>query len=107
MPASGGGRRALMPDDALADFEWDAFDHEGKQRTVFRMGTGPAVIVMSEVPGITPKVAAFARRVAGIGCTAVVPHLFGDPGRDPLAGGRLRATGYGMSTLVPLCVSRE
>src|SRR4029077_12351808 len=91
----------------LADFEWDAFDHGGKQRTVFRTGAGPAVIVMSEVPGITPKVAAFARRVADIGCTAVMPHLFGTPGKDPLARGRLRALGYGWSTLGPLCVSRE
>jgi len=96
-----------MADDDLVDFEWDAFDHDGKQRTVFRKGTGPAVIVMAEVPGITPKVAAFARRVADIGCTAVMPHLFGKPGKDPLAGGRLATTTYGMSTLAPLCVSRE
>ncbi len=47
------------------------------------------MIVMAEVPGITPNVAAFARRVAAIGCTAVMPHLFGRPGKDPLAGGRL------------------
>ena len=96
-----------MADDDLVDFEWDAFDHDGKQRTVFRKGTGPAVIVMAEVPGITPNVAAFARRVADIGCTAVMPHLFGRPGKDPLAGGRLATTAYGLSTLVPLCVSRE
>ena len=35
------------------------------------------------MPGITPKVLDFARRVAAIGCTAVLPHLFGEPGRDP------------------------
>ena len=96
-----------MADDDLADFEWDAFRHDGRQRTVFRQGTGPAVIVMAEVPGITPKVAAFARRVSAIGCTAVMPHLFGTPGKDPLGGGRLRTVAYGASTLVPLCVSRE
>jgi dienelactone hydrolase len=96
-----------MADDELADFEWGAFDHDGKQRTVFRKGTGPAVIVMSEVPGITPKVAAFARRVADIGCTAVMPHLFGKPGKDPMGGSRLATVGYGLSTMVPLCVSRE
>ena len=81
-----------MADDDLADFERDAFRFDGKQRTVFRQGAGPAVIVMSEVPGITPKVAAFARRVAAIGCTAVMPHLFGTPGKDPVAGGRLGTT---------------
>ena len=57
---------------------------------MFRTGSGPAVIVIAEMPGITPKVAGFARRVAAIGCTAVLPHLFGTPGRDPLAGGRVR-----------------
>ena len=35
------------------------------------------------MPGITPKVADFARRVAAIGCTAVMPHLFGEPGPGP------------------------
>ena len=63
---------------------------------------------MAEVPGITPKVAAFARRVAAIGCTAVMPHLFGTPGqgsrrRRPRSARRPTA----LSTLVPLCVSRE
>ena len=33
-----------------------------------------------------------------------MPHLFGTPGKDPVAGGRLRTVGYGLSTLVPLCV---
>ena len=96
-----------MPDDDLADFERTSFSHAGKARGVFRQGRGPAVIVMSEVPGITPKVAGFARRVADMGCTAVMPHLFGTPGRDPLAGGRLDALAYTATSIVPLCISRE
>jgi dienelactone hydrolase len=98
-----------MADDALDDFERTTFTHEGKTRTVFRQGTGPAVIVIAEMPGITPKVLAFARRVASIGCTAVLPHLFGVPGRDPSieARGRLGALGYMVSSIVPACVSRE
>ena len=96
-----------MADDELHDFEVTRFAHAGKERTVFRTGTGPAVIVIAEMPGITPKVARFARRVAAIGCTAVLPHLFGSPGRDPLAGGRLRSTGYMLSSLVAACASRE
>lgn len=96
-----------MADDTLADFERTSFVHDGRERTLFRLGTGPAVIVMAEVPGITPKVAAFARRVADIGCTAVMPHLFGRPGHDPYAAGRLGLTRAGITTLVPLCVSRE
>jgi dienelactone hydrolase len=96
-----------VPDDSLSDFEKTTFTHEGKTRTVFRKGTGPAVIVMAEIPGITPKVADFARKVADIGCTAVMPHLFGDPGHDPLGGGRLGAVGFMAKTVAPICVSRE
>lgn len=96
-----------MTDDTLADFTADPFTHEGKTRTVFRQGTGPAVVVIAEMPGISPKVAEFARRVASIGCTAVVPHLFGTPGRDPVAGGILRNVPYALSSLVPACISRE
>jgi dienelactone hydrolase len=96
-----------VADDDLADFERSTFVHAGKERDLFRRGDGPAVIVMSEMPGITPKVAGFARRVADIGCTAVMPHLFGVPGKDPEAGGRVGMATYGVSTLVPLCISRE
>lgn len=95
-----------MADDTLDDFERTTFEHGGKRRGVFRTGTGPAVIVIAEMPGITPKVAAFARQVAGIGCTAVLPHLFGEPGRDPAPGGRPDAR-YMLASMVPACVSKE
>ena len=96
-----------MADDDLADFEETTFTFGGKTRTIFRKGTGPAVIVMAEIPGITPKVAGFARKVADIGCTAVMPHLFGEPGRDP-AGASRGASAVSMAkTIGPLCVSRE
>jgi dienelactone hydrolase len=95
-----------MADDPLDDFERTTFTHAGTTRDLFRTGQGPAVIVIAEMPGITPKVARFAREVAGIGCTAVLPHLFGDPGRDPAPGDRpdLR---YMLSSMVPTCISRD
>jgi len=98
-----------MSDADLSDFEKTTFTHDSKTRQVFRLGTGPAVIVIAEIPGITPKVLSFARRVAAIGCTAVLPHLFGVPGKDPAPGGKLSAAGVGLSlsSLVPSCVSRE
>jgi dienelactone hydrolase len=96
-----------VADDMLADFECTSFTTEGKTRSVFRLGTGPAVIVIAEMPGITPKVAEFARKVAGNGCTAVLPHLFGVPGRDPNAMGRVGSMRYVLSSLVPTCISRE
>ncbi|KRD12038.1 dienelactone hydrolase [Mycobacterium sp. Root265] len=95
-----------MSDDDLSDFEQTDFTHDGKTRTVYRKGTGPAVIVISEMPGITPKVLAFARQVAGIGCTAVLPHLFGVPGRDPNGSNLYALRTLGMS-MVPACISKE
>ncbi|GAA2570038.1 dienelactone hydrolase family protein [Mycolicibacterium diernhoferi] len=95
-----------MSDDDLSDFERTEFCHEGKTRAVYRRGSGPAVIVIAEMPGITPKVLAFARQVAGIGCTAVLPHLFGVPGRDPNAGG-LATVRTLASAMIPACVSKE
>jgi len=86
--------------DPLDDFERSDFTAQGTTRAVYRTGSGPAVIVISEIPGITPKVARFAREVAGIGCTAVLPHLFGDDGREP-------SVPYALASIVRGCVSRE
>lgn len=69
-------------------------------RDVYTLGTGPAVIVMAEMPGITPRVAEFARRVAGAGMTAWVPHLFGRIGEPPGAAAFARS-------LIPACVARD
>ncbi|MFE0105536.1 dienelactone hydrolase family protein [Streptomyces sp. NPDC059009] len=98
-----------MADHDLSGYERTTFTHGGTRRRVLRRGTGPAVIVMAEIPGITPKVLEFADRVAAIGCTAVLPVLFGKPGRDPdpRAHGKLQTGLYGASTLLQVCVSRE
>ena len=88
------------PKAVLADFTETTFAHGGRSRTVFRQGEGPAVIVMAEVPGITPKVADFARRVVDAGFTVYLPHLFGVPGGEPTPAAIAR-------TVVPACVSKE
>lgn len=99
----------MVPDDNLADFQRSEFTYESKTRTIFRLGDGPAVIIIAEMPGITPRVLEFARQVGGIGCTAVLPHLFGVPGRDPNpdARGRVGFVANAVSSLVPACISRE
>lgn len=81
-------------------FEREEFTAGGITHDIYRSGTGPAVIVISEVPGITPNVIRFAERVRDLGCTAVLPHLFGTPGKPPSAG-------YALETLAKLCVSKE
>ncbi len=84
----------------LNNFERTSFTHEGKTRVVFRRGSGPAVIVIAEMPGITPDVVTFADRIVNLGCTAVLPHLFGEPGRPVSAG-------YGVRSILPACISRD
>ncbi|WP_275460922.1 dienelactone hydrolase family protein [Streptomyces noursei] len=98
-----------MADHDLTGFDRETFTHDGVTRRILRRGTGPAVIVIAEIPGITPKVLAFAERVAGIGCTAVLPVLFGTPGRDadPANVGRRKAGQYLAASLRKVCVSRE
>jgi dienelactone hydrolase len=86
--------------DPLGDFEKERFSSGGWERDVYRRGSGPAVIVCSEVPGITPKVADFARMVSDRGLTAVMPHLFGTPGKE-------MTPAYAMGTIAKLCISKE
>ncbi|KAA0234847.1 MAG: hypothetical protein JJLCMIEE_01018 [Acidimicrobiales bacterium] len=89
-----------MAADDLSDFEVEEFSHRGSTRDVYRKGEGPAVVVMAEIPGITPAVARFARTVADSGLSVYLPHLFGEPGREPSAA-------YSARSMIPACVSRE
>ena len=85
---------------AIDDFTTTEFTHAGATRTVYRAGSGPGIVVMSEMPGITPNVAAFAWRLVDAGFTVAMPYLFGETGRDP--SGR-----YVMKSMTQGCVSRE
>lgn len=66
----------------------------------YRKGTGPGVVVVHEIPGLTPPVIAFAEEVVAAGFTVVLPHLFGETGAGvrPLAVAR---------AFRRVCVSRE
>jgi dienelactone hydrolase len=94
-----------VSDDTLATFDRSTFTHEAKTRDVFRKGSGPAVVVIAEMPGITPKVLQFADRVVDAGFSVVLPHLFGVPGRDVT--GKLAGITTIATSMVPACVSRE
>ncbi|WP_020109087.1 dienelactone hydrolase family protein [Nocardia sp. 348MFTsu5.1] len=98
--------RTPSPAEALSDFEKSDFTHFGRTRTIYRRGHGPAVIIIAEMPGITPKVLKFAREVSDIGCTAVLPSLFGIDGLDPDNAGPAEL-GKMVASLVPICISSE
>lgn len=84
----------------LPGYTSQTFAAEGMEHLVYRAGTGPAVVVMAELPGITPRVLEFAGRVVDLGCTVWLPQFFGTPGRRPDLGAFLTAT-------PAVCVNRE
>lgn len=58
---------------------------DGVTKRVDVAGKGPAVIVMTEMPGISPHVARFARWVRAAGFTVYMPSLFERDGAVPMA----------------------
>jgi dienelactone hydrolase len=88
------------------DFAAEMFTHDAITHQVFRKGRGPAVIVISEMPGISRQLLGFADRVVALGGTAVLPDLFGRAGGDVLTAG-LTERVAGMWTMVGACLSRE
>jgi dienelactone hydrolase len=89
-----------MTDDALDDFDPRVLTLDGVAKVVHVTGTGPAVIVMTEMPGISPHVARFARWVRDAGFTVYMPSLFGRDGAVPGAE-------EGVAVFQRACVSAE
>lgn len=69
--------------DPLDDFDRRQVQFDGEARGVYTAGAGPAVLVLTEMPGITPYVARFARWVRDAGFTVWLPSLFGRDGAEP------------------------
>ncbi|MBS0214351.1 MAG: dienelactone hydrolase family protein [Proteobacteria bacterium] len=87
-------------DDSLDDFHARSYDFDGVTKRVHVSGIGPAVIVMAEMPGISPHVARFARWVRNAGFTVYMPSLFGIDGAFPEAE-------TGLAIMRRACVSAE
>jgi dienelactone hydrolase len=87
-------------DSVLTGWERSSFTAAGYTRDVYRRGTGPGVVVVHEIPGITPKVTEFANELADAGFTVLMPSLVGTPGREV-------SNGYLASSMVKVCISRE
>ncbi len=79
---------AMFPTDRplAKDFERTEVTIDGETKPVWRSGNGPGVIIMHEVPGITPEVARFARIVRDRGFTVFLPEMFGTVDK-PVSGG--------------------
>src|SRR3954452_4254457 len=90
----------MHEDDKLEDFANREITLDDATKKVYVAGAGPAVIVMTEMPGISPHVARFARWVRDAGFTVYMPSLFGRDGTVPMAD-------EGMAVLQRACVSAE
>lgn len=85
----------------LADYQPFEFTDKPWTRTVYRRGTGPAVIIIHEIPGLHPQVSAFGDRVAAAGMTVFMPSLFGTPDKPV-------STGYALGEMfMNICIRRE
>lgn len=74
--------------------------HDGVSHPTYRQGEGPGIVVIHEIPGITPTVAAFGQEVVDAGYTVVMPSLFGTDGEKMTPRSTARS-------LRQVCVSRE
>lgn len=86
--------------DSLEDFSRQEIDLNGITKRVYVGGAGPAVIVMPEMPGISPHVARFARWVREAGFTVYMPSLFGEDGA-------IASAEEGAGVFMKACVSAE
>lgn len=85
LPVMATKRTQGRDDDPLDDFERREVEVEGMSKRVYVSGAGPAVVLMPEMPGISPDVARFARWIRDAGLSVYVPSLFGVDGAYPLA----------------------
>ena len=86
--------------DLLAGWASAPFAAAGVTHDVFTRGSGPGVVLLPEIPGMTPQVMGLANHLVDAGFTVAVPSLFGEPGR-PLS------AGYAMRTIAKACITRE
>ncbi len=80
----------------LPGFTHFDFAAQGMRHRVYERGRGPAVLLMHELPGMTPACVQLAERLAGAGFTVYLPLLFGEPN-----------TTASMRYTVQVCISRE
>jgi dienelactone hydrolase len=85
---------------ALDGWTKSSFTSANITRDVYRRGTGPAVIVVHEIPGITPTVLRFAHDTVNAGFTVFLPDLVGTPGQ-------MVSQKYLMSSMAKVCIARE
>ena len=86
--------------DVLEGWELGDFTAAGMTYPTYRRGTGPGVVVIHEIPGVTPLVTKFANGVVDRGFTVILPTLTGTPGKPP-------TMPYIGTQLTKVCIAKE
>lgn len=94
------GTSTHAPEADLTGWVRSPFTAAGTTYDCFEKGSGPGVVLIPEIPGMTPEVLGFAEHLVDSGFTVVVPSPFGEPGRRA-------TTGYTAGVVMRLCVSAE
>jgi dienelactone hydrolase len=84
----------------LAGWAAEPFTNAGIQHTLYTCGSGPGVVLLPEIPGMTPEVMALADHLVDAGFTVTVISLFGEPGRPT-------SPGYAARSFAAACINRE
>src|SRR5262245_64644473 len=92
-----GGSAAIQGETRCPDPISDFNCVQGVSRTVLRTerASGSAVILLHELPGISPDDMQFARRIANQGFTVYLPLLFGEVGQNNFISGYFQSCVYG------------
>jgi dienelactone hydrolase len=88
------------PTSTLDGWTVRPFTGGGLSHDCYEKGSGPGVVLIPEIPGITPQVLGLADHLVDQGFTVVVPSPFGEPGRPMTAG-------YVITVATRLCVASE
>jgi dienelactone hydrolase len=88
------------PNSDLTGWRTAPFTGAGLTYDCYEKGEGPGVVLIPEVPGITPEVLGLAEHLVDQGFTVVVPSPFGTPGKAV-------TVGYTLGVIARLCVASE
>lgn len=88
------------PVASLGGWQVTSFEGGGLIHDVYEKGSGPGVVLIPEVPGLTPEVLGLAEHLVDSGFTVAVPSPFGTPQKPA-------TMGYTLRVVSRLCVSAE
>jgi dienelactone hydrolase len=91
---------STAPVATLEGWTKSPFTASGMTYDVYEKGSGPGVVLIPEIPGLTPEVLGLAQHLVQSGFTVAVPSPFGTPEREA-------SMGYTLRTVTRVCVSAE